>query len=191
MKEEGLVGEAGGAGPPASRHSAPRISSPAQWLRAVTGRGGMGWDGTDWSFHFRQDQPSPAGQPGPDDTRAVYEPQPPVAHSLALGRDLMLGRPGRGALSPPPARAAGRAGPLPEARTRGGPVNVWKNNPTKLTTPHRMSDTMDSRIHERFELTLPSPFTYGMLAAATAVEGGAQQHERQPLSLRRKSGRRG
>ena len=86
----------------------------------------------------------------------------------------MLGRPGRGALSPPPARAAGRAGPLPEARTRGGPVSVWKNNPTKLTTPHRMSETMDSRIHERFELTLPSPFTYGMLAAAaTAVEGGA------------------
>ena len=51
-----------------------------------------------------------------------------------------------------------------------------------------MSETMDSRIHERFELTLPSPFTYGMLAAAaTAVEGGAQQHEGQPLSLRRKS----
>ena len=36
-----------------------------------------------------------------------------------------------------------------------------------------MSETIDSRIHERFELTLPSPFTYG-IACGGGGHGGVE-----------------
>ena len=74
---------------------------------------------------------------------------------------------------PPDAGACGtRLADVPNPASprslREGLINVPKNRPTKFTTPHIASETMDKRNQLRFSATEPSDKTYGITLRSRA-----------------------